>query len=470
MATNEDIHWVLTAGFLVFFMHCGFCMLEAGSVRHKNAVNIMFKNFGTVAIAGICYYILGYAFAYGTDNAGNKSSRFIGSGYYALSGFQETSDPEEVEHHLWFFQYAFAATAATIVSGAVAGRVNLTGYFITVVLLTSFVYPVVSHWIWASQGWASAFNGQPWQGKGDTGLVFGNTNGSCGMIDFAGSGVVHLTGGMSAFWGAKIVGPRLGRFDANGNVVGMPPHNIGMQTLGVFILWFGWYGFNVGSTLGLNGFTASKVATTTTLSPSMAVVTAMVYSRLVYKHYDIGLSLNSALAGLVSITASCSVVDDWAAIIIGFIGFFVYQGASVLMKKMQVDDPVDAVAVHGACGIWGCLAAGIFATPNLIYLGYSDRICDGWTSGLQFGTQIVGVLAIIGWVTLWMVPLFLILKFANVLRVPAEFEENGLDISEHGGQAAFIGDTVVVETKPVEESAAVDNDPPASVTEEVQQA
>ena len=232
--------WVLIAGFLVFFMHTGFTMLESGSVRHKNAVNIMFKNIGTLTISGIAYYLWGYAFAYGTDNADEDTFKFIGSGDYALSKIGNDS------RHLWFFQWTFAATAATIVSGAVAGRAALLGYFAVAFWMTSFVYPVVSHWIWATGGWASAFNAPE-----------DSLFGYCGMIDFAGSGVVHMTGGIAALYGAVILGPRLGRFGPEGQPI--PPHNMMSVTLGTLILWFGWYGFNVGSTLALDGLVASKV-------------------------------------------------------------------------------------------------------------------------------------------------------------------------------------------------------------------
>lgn len=424
---NADQIWILICGFLVFWMHAGFSMLETGSVRHKNAVNILFKNLATVAIGGIMYYLIGYAFAYGTDNVDNQSYQFIGSGNYALS--QETLG-DNSNLHTWFFQFAFAATGATIVSGAVAGRITLHAYFLTAVLMTGFTYPVVSHWIWATDAWASAFrDGTP---------ALWSSSGGCGMIDYAGSGVVHMTGGVAAFWGALILGPRMGRFEGGDN---MKPHNITMQTLGVFILWFGWFGFNCGSTLAFDGSNASFVAVTTTLAPSAAILTSLIYGKFISpQHFDIGLSLNSALAGLVSITAGCSTVPEWASIIIGIIGMFVYAGASKLMKIMKIDDPVDAVAVHGACGAWGCLAVGIFSRPVLIANAYSGIVCEGNGSGIQFASQLVGVLAIIAWVTLIMAPFFFLLKKVSILRVSEEMEEQGLDLSEHGGQRAFVAD------------------------------
>lgn len=435
LQSNADQLWILVAGFLVFWMHAGFTMLEAGSVQHKNAINILFKNMGTVAIGSFFYYLVGYAFAYGTNNLKMNGDtpnpnvgtyRFIGQGNFAMS--DETNETR----HLWFFQAVFAATAATIVSGAVAGRINLIAYFCTAAWLTAFVYPVISHWIWATGGWISMFQ----FARSDS--IFAD-EGGCGMIDYAGSGVVHMTGGVAAFWGAVILGPRLGRFDADGKIVDIPAHNITVQALGVFILWFGWYGFNCGSTLAFDGPNASKVAVTTTLSPSTAVLTTIIASKFMTGHFDIGMVLNSALGGLVAITAGCSVVDDWAAVVIGFLASFVYIGASKLVLKCRIDDPVDAIAVHGACGIFGVLVTGVFANPEFISAAYSSaESCKGWESALQFRIQFVGVLAIIAWVSLMMGPYFLALKAVDFLRVSAEFEESGLDMSEHGGQSVFV--------------------------------
>lgn len=410
--------WMLIAGFLVFFMHAGFTMLEAGSVRHKNAVNILFKNIGTISIGALCYFALGWGVAYGTDNVASDSYAFIGQGQYALEGVEIDAKAG------FFFQAMFAATAATIVSGAVAGRINLLAYFGIAAYLTLFVYPVVSHWVWATDAWLNAFFSD------DRFTLF------CGAIDFAGSGVVHMTGGVAALVFAAVLGPRLGRFDADGTAVDIPPHNIAMQALGVFILWFGWYGFNCGSTLVMDGSLAGKVAVTTTLSPAAAVVTAIIYCKAVEKTWNIGTVLNAALAGLVSITASCASVSDWMAVIIGAIGAMVYIGSSKLMLKLKIDDPVDAIAVHGFAGAWGVLGAGIFFIPEYVAEGYSNTIVDEdqcTNHGEQFATQLVLIFSIIGWVVATCAPVALALKAAGVLRVSAEDEEAGLDSSEHGG-------------------------------------
>lgn len=414
--TNGDNTWMLLAGILVFFMHAGFTMLEAGSVRHKNAVNILFKNIGTISIGALVYFAVGFALAYGTDNKPDdaEAAPFIGAGNYALV------DAEVADKAGFFFQAMFAATAATIVSGAVAGRINLAAYFMIAVYLTGFVYPVVSHWVWATDGWLNAF-------YSNQDAVF-----NCGAIDFAGSGVVHMTGGVAAFAFALILGPRLGRFDADGTPVDIPPHNIALQALGVFILWFGWYGFNCGSTLAMDGDVAGKVAVTTTLSPSAAVVTAIIYCKLVEKSWNIGTVLNAALAGLVSITSSTASTDPWMSIIIGAIGALVLIGSSKLMLKIKLDDPVDAIAVHGFCGIWGVLAAGIFFDKEAISVGYGAQI-DPCSQGEQFASQIVLILCIIGWVMITCLPVAIVLKITGLLRVAAEDEEAGLDVSEHGG-------------------------------------
>lgn len=444
---SSDSMWMLIAGILVFFMHAGFTMLETGSVRHKNAVNILFKNIATISLGSLMYWAIGYGLAYGTDGMCvndddcaitkevNVGWSFIGSGNFALTDENDDNSGKA----LFFFQTMFAATAATIVSGAVAGRVALGAYMGIAVYLSGFVYPVVSHWVWATFGWLSAFQtGDDAATAEVSSVMFQGGSGGCGAIDFAGSGVVHMTGGMAALVFAAVLGPRIGRFDADGTPVDIAPHNIALQALGTFILWFGWYGFNCGSTLAFNGNGAGSVAVTTTLAPAAAVTTAIIFCKAVYGTFDIGVALNAALAGLVSITAPCSSVDTWMAIVIGAIGFFVYHGASKLMLKIKVDDPVDAIAVHGFAGIWGVLSAGIFYNEETVkaaaYAGCTDA-----TQGTQFATQIVLVLVIIGWVALTCIPMALALKVTGVLRVSEEDENLGLDASEHGGSKVFTG-------------------------------
>jgi len=265
-----------------------------------------------------------------------------------------------------------------------------------------------------------------------------------GMIDYAGSAVVHLVGGTAGLVGAIIVGPRTGRFLTNNEgkkvVMPMPGHNTALCAIGTFILWFGWFGFNCGSTLAFDGNNAAKVAVTTVMSPSTACLVGIFLHKFYLSDtWDLGVALNCVLAGLVSITAGCSVVDDWTAMIIGAIGAVVYLGASKLMKNLEIDDPLDAVAVHGACGIWGCLAVGIFATKANIANAYGDAVCksvgneDGW----QFAAQLTGVVCVILWTGAWSTLVFLALKHTSCvsLRVSEEEESEGLDSSEHGGNA-----------------------------------
>jgi Amt family ammonium transporter len=415
--TSGDNIWLLIATFMVFFMHAGFTMLEAGSVRAKNSTNIMFKNIGTIALGSLCYWFVGYGLAYGADENANS---FIGSGNFMNDGLGDTDKAFMV------FQLVFAATAATIVSGTVAGRVALPAYFLIAIYITAFVYPVVSHWIWQTGGWISAFTDPAETQLGSP------EDPVCGMIDFAGSAVVHMTGGVAGFWGALIIGPRLGRFADDGTPNTMLPHSYALVTLGTFILWFGWYGFNCGSTLLFDGNLAAKVAVTTTLAPSAAAITGMALSYYLEKKWDLGTVLNCVLAGLVSITAPCPVVEDYAALIIGALGAVFYIGADKLMLKLKIDDPVNAVAVHGVCGLWGVLSVGIFATKEIIAAAAYNEACIGNSSATQFGVQLVGALSVIAWVSVTTAPVFFLLKIAGVLRVPESVEEAGIDMSEHG--------------------------------------
>eukprot|EP00469_Lotharella_globosa_P012210 CAMPEP_0167788200 /NCGR_PEP_ID=MMETSP0111_2-20121227/9890_1 /TAXON_ID=91324 /ORGANISM="Lotharella globosa, Strain CCCM811" /LENGTH=473 /DNA_ID=CAMNT_0007680015 /DNA_START=43 /DNA_END=1464 /DNA_ORIENTATION=+ len=417
LRSDADQIWILIAGFLVFWMHAGFAMLEAGSVRRKNTINILFKNVGTIAIGGLMYFFVGFSFAYGTQFT---QSQFIGAGDFALT------ESENDNKHNWFFQFAFAATASTILSGAIAGRAKLEAYFIACAFITGFIYPVVSHWVWAPEGWLSAFQ------EPEDRIGYDTDNKTCGFIDYAGSGVVHLTGGCIGLMGAILVGARTGRFQ---NPDLFQPHNYALIAIGVLILWFGWYGFNCGSTLAFDGQNASKVAVTTTLSPSAACLTGMTIQYFRTGHWDIVVALNTVLAGLVSITAGCSVVTDWMAIFIGMIGAIVYMCASNLMICAKLDDPVDAVAVHGASGLWGVLAVGIFAQPNDIRNAYPCPEARGNRTGLQFAIQLAGACAIIAWAIITSGILLLGIKFTVGLRVSAEEEDIGLDASEHGAKA-----------------------------------
>ncbi|GMI38917.1 hypothetical protein TeGR_g2645 [Tetraparma gracilis] len=423
-AEAVDIFYFLFAAALVFFMQCGFAMLCAGSVREKNVKNIMLKNLLDAAGGAIGFWSLGYAFAYGGEELGTTS--FIGS-----AGFFEAGG-DTGSHHGWFFQFAFAATAATIVAGTVAERCSMIAYLMYSMMLTAFVYPVVAHAIWSVSGFLSAGNSDP---------LFG-----VGVVDFAGSGVVHLTGGVSAFWAAKVLGPRIGRFtDDKGNELDvpneMPGHSASLQMLGTFILWTGWYGFNPGSTLGITGGVAtiaSLSAVTTTIAAASGCVSCLM-CRFVMSDdntWDLTAAMNGCLGGLVAITANCAVVHPWAAFIIGIIAGPVYLGGSNLLIKLKIDDTVDAVPVHMFNGMWGLIATGLFANPDLKEAAYGNRIAGlFYGDGELLGAELITILFVFGWVTAIMLPFFIFLRKAGLFRVSQMDEEIGLDISKHGGSA-----------------------------------
>eukprot|EP01023_Acetabularia_acetabulum_P051316 TRINITY_DN5658_c0_g1_i2.p1 TRINITY_DN5658_c0_g1~~TRINITY_DN5658_c0_g1_i2.p1 ORF type:complete len:638 (+),score=115.08 TRINITY_DN5658_c0_g1_i2:39-1952(+) len=433
---DADNFYLLISGYLVFFMQCGFAMLSAGSVRQKNTMNIILKNLLDACFGAIGWYLTGYAFAYGN---GNDTDPFIGGReYYALSYTHEYKESNEVGATIfasWFFQYTFAATAATIVSGAVAERTRFEAYLAYAFLLTAWVYPVIVHWVWDSNGWLNFESNK-----------IGYLN--HGMIDFAGCGVVHMTGGFAGMWGAAVVGPRIGRFQ-NGKVNAMPGHNASLAVLGVFILWFGWFGFNPGSTLGLHNLSmiASRCAVNTTLSAASATLITLLFMMILNffetKHiiWDLIGTSNGTLAGLVGITAACAVVQPWAAVLIGSISGVVYVLSSKLvLHGMRIDDPLDAVAVHGFCGMWGLIATAAFADQYLVAEAYNGENPDvygffvGGDGGL-LAAAMVGIVVIFSWVTVHMLPFFLIMKGLGLLRVDPEEERNGLDLSHHGGEA-----------------------------------
>lgn len=428
-----DVFYLLFAASMVFFMQAGFAMLEAGTVEQKNSKHVMLKNLLDACGGAIAFWSVGYAFAYGGGDPDKKG--FIGNKGFFLADF--TTGEELIG---WFFQFAFAATAATIVSGAVAGRCKFEAYFGYSFLLTAFVYPVVVYSIWCSSGFISAFNNDP---------AFG-----VGMHDFAGSGVVHMTGGICALVAAKVLGPRIGRFyDADGNVLpkpaNFPPHSVSLQVLGTFILWFGWYGFNPGSTLLISDSTTAGVAAlcavNTTIAAAAGSMSAIFTETLIEKrktgdtNYNIVMCMNGALSGLVAITAGCSVVEPWAAFVIGIVSGWTYIFWSNLLVKLKIDDALDAVPVHFGNGIWGCIAVGLFAEPTRTAAAFNEHGHYGWFYSWGNGSadawllcaQVCGVLWIIGWVSFTMVPYFLIVNHLGWYRVDALQEQLGLDTSHH---------------------------------------
>ncbi len=400
-AVAIDTVWTLIAAFLVFFMQAGFAMVEAGFTRAKNAANIMMKNLMDFSVGSIAYWAIGFGIMFGAT----------AGGLFGTSGFfLSTGDPSTVEglwqFAYWIFQAVFAATAATIVSGAMAERTKFTAYLVYSAFITAFIYPVVGHWIWGG-GWLA----------------------EKGMIDFAGSTVVHSVGGWAALAGAILLGSRVGKYNRDGSSNAIPGHNIPLAALGVFILWFGWFGFNPGSTTAGTDLSIAIIAVTTNLAAAAGSITAMFTAWARFGKPDTSMALNGALAGLVGITAPCANVSPLSAVLIGAIaGVLVVLSVEFIDKVLHIDDPVGAISVHGVCGAWGTLAAGLFAEEAY-----------GGTNGLFFGggigvfmTQLIGVISVFAWVFGTAFILFSIVKKTVGLRVSSDEELKGLDIGEHG--------------------------------------
>jgi Amt family ammonium transporter len=405
--------WVLITAFLVFWMQAGFAFVEAGLTRSKNTTNILFKNLIDFVFASIAFWAFGYAFMFGTTMSG-----WIGTTGFFISGGDDFAGVPVLA--FWFFQLVFAGTAATIVSGSMAERTRFSAYLVYSFFITAIIYPIAGHWIWGG-GWI-------WT------LPYG-----VGFRDFAGSTVVHSIGGWVALIGAIALGPRLGRFTKDGKPVAIPGHSISLVVLGVFILWLGWFGFNPGSQLAINGGNAdvvALVAVNTNLAAAAGGLLAMVVTWLfVTKKPDLGTTLNGVLAGLVAITAPCAYVTPAYSILIGAIGGVIVVYGAILLEKLKIDDPVSAVPVHLMNGIWGTLAIGIFATEN----GVVGLV--GGNTG-QIVAQLIGVLGVGVWCVLTASILFFgILKGWLGLRVSREEEGKGLDLLEHGTEA-YPGDVI----------------------------
>ncbi|XP_047308711.1 ammonium transporter 1 member 1-like [Impatiens glandulifera] len=422
-----DSTYLLFSAYLVFSMQLGFAMLCAGSVRAKNTMNIMLTNVLDAAAGGLFYYLFGFAFAFG-----GPSNGFIGKHNFGLKSIPTI----DFDYSYFLYQWAFAIAAAGITSGSIAERTQFVAYLIYSSFLTGFVYPVVSHWFWSKDGWASPTNTQ---------LLFGS-----GVIDFAGSGVVHMVGGIAGFYGALIEGPRIGRFENSGRAVSLRGHSASLVVLGTFLLWFGWYGFNPGSfTKILVPYAVSgdyygqwsavgRTAVTTTLAGCTAALTTLFGKRILSGHWNVTDVCNGLLGGFAAITAGCSVVEPWAAVICGFVSALVLIGCNKLAERFKFDDPLEAAQLHGGCGTWGVLFTALFASEK--YVG--EIYGEGRPYGLFMGgggrllaAHVIQILAIIGWVSVTMGPLFLILKKLNLLRISAEDEMSGMDLTRHGGFA-----------------------------------
>jgi Amt family ammonium transporter len=422
-----DCFWLLYCGTIVFLMQAGFAMLEAGCLREKNIKNIMLKNILDPCIGTIGFWAFGYAISYG-NKSGDTDTTYVGDDYFFLGDSFEAGD----SYQGFFFQLVFAATTATIVSGAVAERCQMTAYALYSFFLTAWVYPVVVHAVWSSTGFLSAWRAD---GEGMNGI---------GVVDFAGCGVVHMTGGLAAFIGAAVLGPRSGRFGPDGKIDDpMPGHNTALVVLGTFILWFGWYGFNPGSTLAIApaGYpgVAAKTAVTTTLSAAGGCITNLFihYALSGFTVLDVGEACNGVLAGLVGITSACSVVQPWAALLCGVGGAIFYTLGAKLCLKLKVDDCCNASGVHYFAGCWGLFAPALFAHTDNMSAAYSnDTVVGLFYGGTELiGPQLLCVAFVTGWTTAMMLPFFLVLKMAGIFRVSADVEEAGMDASEHGGAA-----------------------------------
>ncbi len=394
VAKAVDQVWVVVAAILVMFMQPGFALVEAGFTRAKNAGNIVMKNFMDFSVGALAYWAFGFALAYGGSTIGG----FIGYGEFFFNNPDRSLE--------WFFQVVFAATAATIVSGAMAERTKFSAYLLYTPFISGIIYPIITHWVWSGQGWL----------------------GELGYVDFAGSGVVHLTGGVAALAGVLAIGPRLGKYDANGKPVPIPGHSLTLGALGVFILWFGWYGFNAGSTLAAVGQDFATVAVTTTLSAAAGSLAAMIaaWTYPVYGKPDVGLTLNGALAGLVGITAGTAAVSSLGAVVIGLVSGVIVVVSIVALERNGIDDPVGAISVHGSAGVWGVLAVGLFSVDGGLFYGGGAQLLQA---------QLIGAGAIITWTFVLSSIVFRVIKATWGLRVSAEEELAGLDRIEHGSAA-----------------------------------
>ncbi|KAM0932278.1 putative ammonium transporter, ammonium/urea transporter [Dioscorea sansibarensis] len=423
LSSAIDTTFLLFSSFLVFSMQLGFAMLCAGSVRAKNTLNIMLTNLLDAGAGALFYFLFGFAFAFGSP-----SNPFIGRHFFALSSFPSPS----FFFSFFLFQWAFAIAAAGITSGSIAERTQFVAYLIYSSFLTGFVYPVVSHWFWSADGWASPAPARP-----ET-LLFGS-----GVIDFAGSGVVHLVGGVAGFWGSFIEGPRIGRF-ASSRRRTLRGHSATLVVLGTFLLWFGWYGFNPGSFITIHnpgqGSAIGRTAVTTTLSGCAAALTTLFTKRLQTGHWTVTDVCNGLLGGFAAITSGCSVVDPWSSILCGAGAAWVLILFNHLAEKLHYDDPLEAAQLHGGCGVWGIIFTALFAREKHVMEVYPGL--DSRPYGLVFGggwrlmaAHVVEVVVIVGWVSGCMGPLFYGLKRVGLLRISPEDEMAGMDLTRHGGFA-----------------------------------
>ncbi len=409
-AAPVDYVWVLICGALVFFMQAGFAMVEAGFCRAKNATNLLSKNLIDFVVASLVFFAAGYGFLKGRDAGG-----FIGLGNWFLHG-----KAYDVGVYLDFFwQLVFCGTAATIVSGAVAERLKFPAYLVYTFFVSLFIYPVYAHWVWGG-GWLAK-------------LPFG-----AGHVDFAGSGVVHAIGGMVGLAGALVLGPRFGKYGRDGKPRAIPGHSMTLAALGTFILWFGWFGFNPGSTFSAHHLRTAVIAVNTNLAAAAGSLVALLVVYFKTHKWDLGMALNGALGGLVAVTAPCAWIEAWAAVVIGAVAGLIVVAGVYFLEARGVDDPVGAVSVHGFNGIWGLLSVGLFADGTYGLYALEPPYVTGLFYGGGFGqllAQLIGVVAVVAWAFGLGYALFKAMDLVFGIRVTPEEELQGLDIPEHGTPA-----------------------------------
>lgn len=396
LAAGIDTVWVLLCAALVFFMEGGFAFLEAGFIRAKNSMNIVMKVFTDCTVGLLSYWAVGFGIMYGLNQAG-----LVGGSGFFLGGDLSHIQLRIPIYAYWLFQAAFAVAMASIVSGAVAERMKFAPYIIYTALATAVIYPVAGHWVWGVGGWL----------------------GKLGMLDFAGSAVVHAAGGWSALAAALVLGPRIGKYNPDGSINFLPPHNLHLAFLGTFILWFGWFGFNPGSSLSGLDMNIARIAVTTNLAAAAGGMMAALFTMFRYGKADPSMTMNGALAGLVAITAGTAYVSPSAAVFIGGVAGVLVVLAVFFFDRLKADDPVGAIAVHGVNGTWGIIALGLFAEKGGLFYG-------GGTGLLA--VQLLGVGAVSIWAFAMTYLVFTILKKTVGIRVTVDEEMEGLDITEHG--------------------------------------
>lgn len=426
--------WFMIGALLVFFMQCGFAMVETGFTRAKNAGNIIMKNLMDFCIGTVVFSLLGFGLMMSEDYV---------AGFIGVPNLNMFTDWMNFDWNSFVFQLVFCATAATIVSGAMAERTKFSAYCVYSAIISLVVYPIEAGWVWNGQGWLAQL----------------------GCIDFAGSIVIHMVGGISALVGAIILGPRIGKYGKNGKVNAIPGHSITLGALGVFILWFAWYGFN--GAAAEDGARLGQILLTTTIAPAVATVTTMLFTWIKNGKPDVSMCLNASLAGLVAITAGCADVDAIGAAVIGIVsGILIVVAVEFVDIKLKIDDPVGAFSVHGVNGMWGGLAVGLFATGNG-QNGITGLFYGGGFA--QLGKQALGIVTIVAWTVVCMIIVFTIIKKTVGLRVTKDEEMKGLDICEHGLISAYADFMPIgVDTASLDETFDVDSNVPVTQAVPVQ--